>query len=87
MNFSDIRDMTQNQSLFWIVAICVTTAVVASSLFLAFSGGDIFDRVRVWRDARRERQLSTRTVTHQTLTGGAEHTFRVFGVDRDDRYS
>lgn len=86
MNVADIRGMAQNQWLFWAVALCVTAAVVASSLFLAFSGGDILEKISMWRDARRERQVSTTTVLRQSLTGGAEQTFRVYGMDRDDRY-
>lgn len=85
MNVRDIRDMSQTQSLFWAVAVCVTVGVVAASVLLAFSGGDIIDKMLMWRDARREKQLSTTTVLRQTLTGGAEHTFRVYGVDKDGR--
>ena len=82
MNFVDIRNMAQSQSLFWAVALCVTAGVVGASLFLAFSGGDILERLIVWRDARREKQLSATTVLKQTVRGGAEHTFSVLGVDR-----
>ncbi|KAK5129504.1 hypothetical protein LTR08_003195 [Meristemomyces frigidus] len=82
MNVTDIRTTSHSQSLFWAVALCVTAGVVGASVFLAFSGGDIVEKVIVWRDARREKQLSSTTVLRQTLTGGAEHTFRVYGVDR-----
>ncbi|KAK5707533.1 hypothetical protein LTR97_000070 [Elasticomyces elasticus] len=57
MNFVDIRNMDRTQGLFWLVAVCVTFGVVAASLFLAFSGGDILEKLIMWRDARRERQL------------------------------
>ena len=87
MNVSDIRTMTQTQVLFWVVALCVTTGVVTSSLFLAFWGSYILEKMALWWDVRREQQLSTTTLLRQTLTGGAENTFRVFGVDRDERYS
>ncbi|KAK4539213.1 hypothetical protein LTR36_000896 [Oleoguttula mirabilis] len=87
MNFSDIRNMRRTQSLFWVVALCVTAGVVGASLFLAFSGGDLLEKIFTWRDARKEKQLSTTTVLRQTLTGGAEHTFRVYGVERDGRYT
>ena len=82
MNFSDIRNMAQSQSLFWAVALCVTAGVVSASLFLAFSGGDILERLIVWRDARREKRPSTTPMPKQTLPDVAEHTFSVYGVDR-----
>ncbi|GAB7358618.1 hypothetical protein MBLNU230_g3848t1 [Neophaeotheca triangularis] len=56
MNFSDIRDMAQTQSLFWAVAVSVTAVVVGGSMFLAFYGGDLVEKVVIWRDSRRERR-------------------------------
>ncbi|KAK3657824.1 hypothetical protein LTR56_002203 [Elasticomyces elasticus] len=82
MNFVDIRNMDRTQGLFWLVAVCVTFGVVAASLFLAFSGGDILEKLIMWRDARRERQVSTTTVLRQNSSLG-EQTFRVFGVERE----
>lgn len=55
MNTSDIRDMTATQSLFWLVAICITVGVLGVSIFLAFQGGNILEHVHLWLDARRER--------------------------------
>ncbi|KAK3651511.1 hypothetical protein LTR56_005653 [Elasticomyces elasticus] len=81
MNFVDIRNMDRTQGLFWLVAVCVTFGVVAASLFLAFSGGDILEKLIMWRDARRERQVSTTTVLRQNSSLG-EQTFRVLGVER-----
>ncbi|KAK4962021.1 hypothetical protein LTR10_002517 [Elasticomyces elasticus] len=81
MNFVDIRNMDRTQGLFWLVAVCVTFGVVAASLFLAFSGGDILEKLIMWRDARRERQVSTTTVLRQN-SSLEEQTFRVFGVER-----
>ncbi|KAM0722629.1 hypothetical protein Q7P37_002070 [Cladosporium fusiforme] len=57
MNTSDIRDMTATQSLFWLVAICVTVGVLGVSIFLAFQGGNILEHVHLWLDARRERAV------------------------------
>ncbi|TKA74448.1 hypothetical protein B0A55_05071 [Friedmanniomyces simplex] len=83
MNVTDIRNTTRNQSLFWAVAVCVTFGVVASSVFLAFSGGDILEKLMMWRDARRERQVSTTTVLRQTGEArDAGQSFRVFGMER-----
>ena len=55
MNVSDIRDMEATQSLFWLVAMCVTAGVFVASIFLAFQGGKLLDRVLLWIDARKER--------------------------------
>lgn len=55
MNVSDIRTMVQTQSLSWVVSICVSAGVVATSIFLAFSGGKLLERVHLWQDALRER--------------------------------
>lgn len=61
MNTSDIRDMTATQSLFWLVAICVTAGVLGASIFLAFQGGEILERLHLWLDARRERAANANT--------------------------
>jgi Mg2+ and Co2+ transporter CorA len=55
MNVSDIRDMQATQSLFWLVAMCVTAGVFVASIFLAFQGGKLLDRMLLWIDARKER--------------------------------
>jgi Mg2+ and Co2+ transporter CorA len=55
MNVSDIRNMQATQSLFWLVAMCVTAGVFVASIFLAFQGGKILDRMLLWIDARKER--------------------------------
>jgi hypothetical protein len=88
MNVYDIRNLQQNQGLFWIVASCVTAGVVAASLFLAFEGGSILEKLVIWRDARRERQLTSATALRQDKTSAAatQHSFRVYGMDRDTRY-
>ena len=82
MNFSDIRNMEKTQWLFWAVAICVTVGVVASSVFLAFSGGAIMEKVHTWKDTRREKHLSTTTALRQRSDSG-QRGFRVHGTDKD----
>ena len=52
MNFSDIRDMDQTQSLFWIIAGSLTVGTVAFSVFLAFYGGAITEWFVTWRENR-----------------------------------
>jgi hypothetical protein len=67
MNTQDIRDMTATQSLFWLVAICVTAGVLGASIFLAFQGGDILERLHLWLDARRERTANATTMPQRAL--------------------
>ena len=61
MNTRDIRDLNATQSLFWLVAICVTAGVLGASIFLAFQGGDILEKLHLWLDARRERTANANT--------------------------
>jgi Mg2+ and Co2+ transporter CorA len=58
MNVSDIRNMEQTQWIFWAIAICVTFAVVGSSIAVAFYGADIYEKLLGWR--MRRDQLSMR---------------------------
>ncbi|KAK4556613.1 hypothetical protein LTR86_006184 [Recurvomyces mirabilis] len=86
MNFADIRNTTRKQSLFWIVALCVTAGVVGASIFLAFSGGDILEQLAIWRDARKERLMTKKTIMRQTRLEDDERSFRVHRVDRGGTY-
>ena len=54
MNFADIRNMSQTQGLFWVVAASVTTGVVGFSMVLAFYGTEISERFFVWKEQRRD---------------------------------
>lgn len=83
MNVYDIRNMVQTQWVFWAVACSITTAVVASSIFLAFSGGDIMEKVMLWRDARKERRANEHPLAVSN-TKRAEHTFKVYGTGRSE---
>ena len=65
MNTVDIRDMTATQSLFWLVAICVTAGVLGASVFLAFQGGNILERIHLWLDARRERKANAASTSQR----------------------
>lgn len=56
MNFAGIRNTTSSQSLFWIVAACVTAGVVSASLFVAFFGGAVAERFFIWRKSRQPRR-------------------------------
>jgi Mg2+ and Co2+ transporter CorA len=87
MNFSDIREMRQTQWLFWAVALCITAGVVAASLFLAFSGGAILEKMLLWKDQRRERQLTDRTARKQTHTGPGGREFKIIGAERVDGFN
>lgn len=70
MNTSDIRDMNATQSLFWLVAICVTAGVLGVSIFLAFQGGNILEHVHLWLDARRERAAVANAAAHKGVKHG-----------------
>ena len=59
MNISDIRNLDSTQSLFWAIAVAVTVGVLCLAVFLAFQGGEILERLRIWRDSRRERSDTT----------------------------
>lgn len=65
MNTVDIRDMTATQSLFWLVAILVTVGVLGASVFLAFQGGNLMERLHLWLDARRERADNARAASNR----------------------
>ena len=87
MNFSDIREMGQTQWLFWAVALCVTAGVVGSSLFLAFSGGKMYEKVLLWKDRYHERRPRGSNLSGGLLTApGDESGFKVLGMDRDERW-
>jgi Mg2+ and Co2+ transporter CorA len=78
INTKDIRDMEYNQWIFWVVAISVTACVVGSAVLLAFSGGDILERLHLWRDrrkddARRQVQMSSTTVIRDRSEGFQVH--------------
>lgn len=70
MNVTDIRNLDQSQSLFWLVAMCVTAGVVAVSLLFAFQGGNIVESVMLWRDKRKELRRSTVSERRQPDAGG-----------------
>lgn len=83
MNFRDIRDMETTQWLFWAVAIAVTVSVVASSVFLAFSGGLLLEKLHMWRDARRDTRMFTTSSLRQRTDTQIRSGFRVHGTDKD----
>jgi len=79
MNTADIRDMTATQSLFWLVAVCVTVGVLGVSIFLAFQGGALLERLNLWLDVRRERAATAKAAAagaglqrHSTFAFGSE---------------
>lgn len=84
INTSDIRDMAATQSLFWAVAVSVTTGVVGASILLAFKGGDLVEKVHVWRDRRRERAFTTGTNLRQAP--GTSDGFRSVDPYRVDSF-
>ena len=89
MNVRDIRTLDQTQWLFWAVALCVTVGVVAASVFVAFSGGTIVEKVLLWRDKRREQQLTARTARRHvvSLRDAGEGGFKVIGMERTEGFT
>jgi Mg2+ and Co2+ transporter CorA len=84
MNTRDIRDMRSTQSLFWLVAICVTAGVLGASVFLAFQGGNILEQLHLWLDARRERTANAATASQRAsaINGRAD----LSDIDRANIY-
>lgn len=83
MNVSDIRTLRQGQWIFWAVALCVTVGVVSGSVFLAFSGGNLWQKFLIWRDRRKELHLSSTTTSNQIsrrANESAQTGFRVLGT-------
>ncbi|KAF2196631.1 hypothetical protein GQ43DRAFT_248307 [Delitschia confertaspora ATCC 74209] len=66
MNFKDIRDMDQTQSLFWIVAAALTTGTVGLATLLAFYGTTILDKFTSWRDQRYRRNRYRHSVKYSS---------------------
>ena len=87
MNFSDIRDTAQTQWLFWVVALCVTAGVLGLSLFLAFSGRVMVEKMLIWRDQRREMRLSKDTARKQVTSMTGQPGFKVIGVERSEGFN
>lgn len=88
MNVSDIREMSANQSLFWIVAACVTAGVASASLFVAFNGGLIMERFVLWKERRRHlRRHQRQKVSTPEPAKTSEQGFRVLNVDQERDYS
>jgi len=81
MNFIDIRDMTQSQSLFWLVGCCVTAGVLAVSLCLAFSGSSLMDRFLRWKESR-ERHRARMADRIPDQPGLVVKGFRILGMDQ-----
>jgi hypothetical protein len=54
MNFADIRNMSRNQGLFWIVAASVTTGVVGFSMLMAFYGTALSESFFLWKERQKD---------------------------------
>ena len=80
MNVSDIRNLDQNQSLFWLVAVCVTAGVLGLSIFFAFSGSMITDRILQWKENRQRVDPTASDATRSFQSG--RRGFNVMGVKR-----
>ncbi|KAF1948666.1 hypothetical protein CC80DRAFT_540815 [Byssothecium circinans] len=66
MNTSDIRDMDNTQSLFWSIALPLTTVVMGTILFIAYNGDELRDRLSdLYRTltGKQQRRISTRGIS------------------------
>jgi hypothetical protein len=83
MNFTDIRNTTRTQGLFWTISCSMTIGVVFFSLFIAFYGGDVVEAFFTWkanRVARRKTNLKKVTYKpNQNVPIGTQN-FEVLGV-------
>lgn len=77
----------QTQWLFWAVALCVTAAVLALSLFVAFSGHQMLEHFLTWRDKRKEINLTKTTARKSAMIVPREANFRVIGVERGEAFN
>jgi hypothetical protein len=60
MNTADIRDMTSNQSLFWIIAVPLALVTMGSTMFIGYNGDELRDAiVSVYRTATGKQDGST----------------------------
>jgi hypothetical protein len=57
MNTTDIRNMSSNQSIFWIVSSSLTVGVVGFAIFLAFYGSTLLEIFMTWKVNRRVPQF------------------------------
>lgn len=60
MNTSDIRDMDNKQSLFWVIAIPLTVFTIAAMMFIGFNGDELRDSFSaLYRRAAGKQDTST----------------------------
>jgi hypothetical protein len=90
MNTNDIRNMKQNQSLFWIVAGSLTARTVSLAMILAFYGGAMLEWFFNWRanalipkshSTKVKRRRKTGTVKMREPSGVAVKNFEVLDGD------
>lgn len=95
MNTSDIRNMRQNQTLFWIIAGSLTAGTVSLAMILAFYGGDMLERFFNWRaNVRYPKPSNTATKRLRANSGhegGKQHSvlkgFKVLDADASAKSS
>jgi len=78
MNTYDIRNMTSNQSLFWIVSCSLTAATVGFAMFLAFYGSTILEAFFTWKADRIRPKRSKQNAKSKIPPGPSK--FRHFAV-------
>ena len=85
MNTADIRSMTHDQGLFWIVALSLTTFVVCAASFTAFYGGPIVERLYEMHGNYQQRKTKRRAAIlkiDNTNVGKSTEGFKIISTAR-----
>jgi Mg2+ and Co2+ transporter CorA len=87
MNTNDIRNMTSNQSIFWIVSCALTVGVVGFTVFLAFYGSAIIEAFFTWKANRSRPAIPKRRANGRLprIDPGFKN-FRVLGIARGENF-
>jgi hypothetical protein len=87
MNTIDIRNMTSNQSLFWIVSCALTVGVVGFTVFLAFYGSTIVEAFFTWKANRSRPAIPKRKATGRpSPVDPGSRNFRILGIARGENF-
>jgi hypothetical protein len=87
MNTHDIRNMTSNQSIFWIVSCALTVGVVGFTVFLAFYGSAIVEAFFTWKANRNRPAIPRRKSSRKIPPADPSlRNFKVLGIARGENY-
>jgi Mg2+ and Co2+ transporter CorA len=81
MNTTDIRNMTSNQGIFWIVSMSLTVGVVGFAVFLAFYGTTLLEMFMTWKANRKIPKPTLRSPNERNGKTTAIKDFQVLHLD------